>query len=98
MLVRMAKNYRFSNWKTLQLQQLAPQAQAHEAHKVLGKVWPEPFQSNMFISWEKTMVLNIGAPTPDNAEIVLGVAGKVQCLNIRKGCNEAGISEMRVSR
>ena len=43
------------------------------------------------------MVLNIGAPTPDNAEIVLGVAGKVQCLNIRKGCNEADISEMRVS-
>jgi hypothetical protein len=32
----------FFNWKTLQLQKLAPQAQAHEAHKVLGKAWREP--------------------------------------------------------
>jgi hypothetical protein len=40
--MRMAKHYRFSNWKTLQLQKLAPQAQAHEAHKVLGKAWREP--------------------------------------------------------
>ena len=44
------------------------------------------------------MVLNIGAPTPDNAEIVRGAAAKVQCVNIRMGCYEADISEMRVSR
>jgi hypothetical protein len=44
------------------------------------------------------MVLNIGAPTPDNAEIVRGAAAKVQCFNIRMGCYEADISEMRVSR
>ena len=40
----------FFHWKTLQLQKLGPQAQAHEAHTVLGKAWREPSSPNMFIS------------------------------------------------
>ena len=99
MLMRMAKHHRFFHWKTLQLQKLAPQAQAHEAHtQSSAKRGANLPRQTCSFPEGKTMVLNIGAPTPDDAEIVRGATAKVQCFNIRMGCYEADISEMRVSR